>query len=399
MKSKPKIVLAYSGGLDTSVILKWLQTEYNADVIAYAADLGQGAELEEAKAKAKKLGAKKIYIENLKEEFVKDYVFPMFRCNTIYEGEYLLGTSIARPLIAKKQIEIAKKERAEAVSHGATGKGNDQVRFEFSYYALAPNIKVIAPWREWNLSSRTKLLDFAAKNNIPIMKHNKTESPYSVDANVLHRSAEGKILEDPWNRPPENVFGISKSPQAAPNKETIITIQFKNGDPIAINGRKYSPFNLLEQLNKLGASNGIGRVDIVENRYVGIKSRGVYETPGGTILLKAHRAMESITLDREEVFTKDELMPKYARLIYNGYWFAPERVMMQKAIDETQKRVNGQVKLVLYKGNVIVIGRQSPNSLYDEDLATFESSNYDQRDAEGFIKLNALRLKKNKMKF
>jgi len=399
MKSKPKIVLAYSGGLDTSVILKWLQTEYNADVIAYAADLGQGAELEEAKAKAKKLGAKKIYIENLKEEFVKDYVFPMFRCNTIYEGEYLLGTSIARPLIAKRQIEIAKKERAEAVSHGATGKGNDQVRFEFSYYALAPNIKVIAPWREWNLSSRTKLLDFAAKNNIPIMKHNKTESPYSVDANVLHRSAEGKILEDPWNRPPENVFGISKSPQAAPNKETIITIQFKNGDPIAINGRKYSPFNLLEQLNKLGASNGIGRVDIVENRYVGIKSRGVYETPGGTILLKAHRAMESITLDREELFTKDELMPKYARLIYNGYWFAPERVMMQKAIDETQKRVNGQVKLVLYKGNVIVIGRQSPNSLYDEDLATFESSNYDQRDAEGFIKLNALRLKKNKMKF
>jgi len=399
MKSKPKIVLAYSGGLDTSVILKWLQTEYNADVIAYAADLGQGAELDEAKAKAKKLGAKKIYIENLKEEFVKDYVFPMFRCNTIYEGEYLLGTSIARPLIAKRQIEIAKKEKAEAVSHGATGKGNDQVRFEFSYYALAPNIKVIAPWREWNLSSRTKLLEFAAKNKIPIMKHNRTESPYSVDANVLHRSAEGKILEDPWKRPPENVFGISKSPQAAPNKETVITIQFKNGDPIAINGKKLSPFNLLEKLNQLGAANGIGRVDIVENRYVGIKSRGVYETPGGTILLKAHRAIESITLDREEVFTKDELMPKYARLVYNGYWFAPERAMMQKAIDETQKRVNGQVKLVLYKGNVIVIGRQSPNSLYDEDLATFESSNYDQRDAEGFIKLNALRLKKNKMKF
>ena len=399
MKSKPKIVLAYSGGLDTSVILKWLQTEYNADVIAYAADLGQGAELDEAKAKAKKLGAKKIYIENLKEEFVKDYVFPMFRCNTIYEGEYLLGTSIARPLIAKRQIEIAKKEKAEAVSHGATGKGNDQVRFEFSYYALAPNIRVIAPWREWNLSSRTKLLEFAAKNKIPIMKHNRTESPYSVDANVLHRSAEGKILEDPWKRPPENVFGISKSPQAAPNKETVITIQFKNGDPIAINGKKLSPFNLLEKLNQLGAANGIGRVDIVENRYVGIKSRGVYETPGGTILLKAHRAMESITLDREEVFTKDELMPKYARLVYNGYWFAPERAMMQKAIDETQKRVNGQVKLVLYKGNVIVIGRQSPNSLYDEDLATFESSNYDQRDAEGFIKLNALRLKKNKMKF
>ena len=396
---KSKIVLAYSGGLDTSVILKWLQTEYNADVIAYAADLGQGAELDEAKAKAKKLGAKKIYIENLKEEFVKDYVFPMFRCNTIYEGEYLLGTSIARPLIAKRQIEIAKKEKANAVSHGATGKGNDQVRFEFSYYALEPKIKVIAPWREWDLSSRTKLLEFASKHQIPIMKHNRTESPYSVDANVLHRSAEGKILEDPWKRPPENVFGISKSPQNAPNKETVITIQFKKGDPIAINGKKLSPFNLLEKLNKLGAANGIGRVDIVENRYVGIKSRGVYETPGGTILLKAHRAMESITLDREEVFTKDELMPKYARLVYNGYWFAPERIMMQKAIDETQKRVSGEVKLVLYKGNVIVIGRKSPNSLYDEDLATFESSNYDQRDAEGFIKLNALRLKKNKLKF
>ena len=396
---KSKIVLAYSGGLDTSVILKWLQTEYNADVIAYAADLGQGAELTEAKAKAKKLGAKKIYVENLKEEFVRDYVFPMFRCNTIYEGEYLLGTSIARPLIAKRQIEIAKTEKANSVSHGATGKGNDQVRFEFSYYALDPKIKVIAPWREWNLSSRTKLLEFAAKHKIPIMKHNRTESPYSVDANVLHRSAEGKILEDPWKRPPENVFGISKSPQAAPDKETVITIQFKNGDPIAINGKKLSPFNLLEKLNKLGAANGIGRVDIVENRYVGIKSRGVYETPGGTILLKAHRAMESITLDREEVFTKDEIMPKYARLVYNGYWFAPERIMLQKAIDVTQRRVNGEVKLVLYKGNVIVIGRQSPNSLYDEDLATFESSNYDQRDAEGFIKLNALRLKKNKLKF
>ena len=385
--------------MDTSVILKWLQTEYNADVIAYAADLGQGAELTEAKAKAKKLGAKKIYVENLKEEFVRDYVFPMFRCNTIYEGEYLLGTSIARPLIAKRQIEIAKTEKANSVSHGATGKGNDQVRFEFSYYALDPKIKVIAPWREWDLSSRTKLLEFAAKHKIPIMKHNRTESPYSVDANVLHRSAEGKILEDPWKRPPENVFGISKSPQAAPDRETVISIQFKNGDPIAINGKKLSPFNLLEKLNKLGAANGIGRVDIVENRYVGIKSRGVYETPGGTILLKAHRAMESITLDREEVFTKDELMPKYARLVYNGYWFAPERIMLQKAIDATQKRVNGEVKLVLYKGNVIVIGRQSLNSLYDEDLATFESSNYDQRDAEGFIKLNALRLKKNKLKF
>ena len=396
---KNKIVLAYSGGLDTSVILKWLQTEYNADVIAYAADLGQGAELIQAKTKAKKLGAKKIYIENLKEEFVRDYVFPMFRCNTIYEGEYLLGTSIARPLIAKRQIEIAKKEKANAVSHGATGKGNDQVRFEFTYYALEPRIKVIAPWREWDLSSRTKLLEFAAKNKIPIMKHNKKESPYSVDANVLHRSAEGKILEDPWKRPPENVFGISKSPKSAPNKETIIKIQFKNGDPIAINGKKLSPYNLLEKLNKYGSLNGIGRADIVENRYVGIKSRGVYETPGGTILLKAHRAMESITLDREEVFMKEELMPKYARLIYNGYWFAPERLMMQKAIDETQKRVNGFVKLALYKGNVVVIGRHSPNSLYDVNLATFENSNYDQKDAEGFINLNSLRLKKNKLKF
>ena len=400
MGNPQKVVLAYSGGVDTSVCIPYLKNEFGVStVIAYAADLGQGAELTEAKVKAKKLGAKKIYVENLKEEFVRDYVFPMFRCNTIYEGEYLLGTSIARPLIAKRQIEIAKKEKANSVSHGATGKGNDQVRFEFSYYALDPKIKVIAPWREWDLSSRTKLLEFAAKHKIPIMKHNRTESPYSVDANVLHRSAEGKILEDPWKRPPENVFGISKSPQVAPDKETVITIEFKKGDPIAINGKKLSPFNLLEKLNKLGAANGIGRVDIVENRYVGIKSRGVYETPGGTILLKAHRAMESITLDREEVFTKDELMPKYARLVYNGYWFAPERVMMQKAIDETQKRVNGEVKLVLYKGNVIVIGRKSPNSLYDEDLATFESSNYDQRDAEGFIKLNALRLKKNKLKF
>ena len=396
---KKKIVLAYSGGLDTSVILKWLQTEYKADVICYAADLGQGAELDEAKYKAKKLGAKKIYVENLKEEFVKDYVFPMFRCNTIYEGEYLLRTSIARPLIAKRQIEIAKKEKAFAVSHGATGKGNDQVRFELSYFALSPNIKVIAPWREWNLNSRTKLLEFAAKNKIPITKHNRTESPYSVDANVLHRSAEGKILENPWNRPPENVFGISKSPKDAPNKETVIIIDFKKGDPVAINGKKLSPFKILEKLNKFGSNNGIGRVDIVENRYVGIKSRGVYETPGGTILLKARRAIESITLDREEIFTKDELMPKYAKLIYNGYWFAPERTMIQKLIDATQNRVNGQVRLALYKGNVIVTGRKSPNSLYDEELATFESSNYDQRDAEGFIKLNSLRLKKNKIKY
>jgi len=394
-----KIVLAYSGGLDTSVILKWLQEKYQCPVVTFTADLGQGEELSPVRGKAESLGVKEVFIEDLREDFVKNYVFPMFRANAIYEGTYFLGTAIARPLIAKRQIEIAREVGADAVAHGATGKGNDQVRFEFSYYALDPKIKVIAPWREWDLSSRTKLLEFAAKHKIPIMKHNRTESPYSVDANVLHRSAEGKILEDPWKRPPENVFGISKSPQAAPDKETVITIQFKNGDPIAINGKKLSPFNLLEKLNKLGAANGIGRVDIVENRYVGIKSRGVYETPGGTILLKAHRAMESITLDREEVFAKDEIMPKYARLVYNGYWFAPERIMLQKAIDVTQRRVNGEVKLVLYKGNVIVIGRQSPNSLYDEDLATFESSNYDQRDAEGFIKLNALRLKKNKLKF
>ena len=399
MKNKKRIVLAYSGGLDTSIILKWLQENYKAEIIAYTADVGQKMNKKQIIKNAKSLGVKNIVINDLKNIFVKDYVFPMIRAHAIYEGVYLLGTSIARPLIAKRQVEIAKRFKAFAVSHGATGKGNDQVRFEFSYYALDPKIKVIAPWREWDLSSRTKLLEFAAKHKIPIMKHNRTESPYSVDANVLHRSAEGKILEDPWKRPPENVFGISKSPLSAPNKETVITIQFKKGDPVAINGKKLSPFNLLEKLNKLGAANGIGRVDIVENRYVGIKSRGVYETPGGTILLKAHRAMESITLDREEVFTKDELMPKYARLVYNGYWFAPERVMMQKAIDETQKRVNGEVKLVLYKGNVIVIGRKSPNSLYDEDLATFESSNYDQRDAEGFIKLNALRLKKNKLKF
>ena len=399
MQKINKIVLAYSGGLDTSVILRWLQEKYECEVICYTADLGQDIDRKKIIQNAKRLGVKKIIIEDLQEIFVKDYVFPMIRGNALYEGIYLLGTSIARPLIAKRQIEIAKKEKAYAVSHGATGKGNDQVRFELSYYALAPNIKVIAPWREWDLNSRTKLLEFASKNKIPIMKHNKTESPYSVDANVLHRSAEGKILEDPWSRPPENVFGISKSPQTAPDKETVLTIDFKNGDPIGINGKKLSPFNLLEKLNQFGAANGIGRVDIVENRYVGIKSRGVYETPGGTILLKAHRAIESITLDREEVFTKDELMPKYARLVYNGYWFAPERLMIQKAIDVTQKRVNGQVRLALYKGNVIVIGRRSPNSLYDEDLATFESSNYDQRDAEGFIKLNALRLKKNKIKY
>ena len=399
IKDVKKIVLAYSGGLDTSVILKWLQDQYDCEVVTFTADLGQKEEIEPARAKAQSAGVKEIFIEDLREEFVRDYVFPMFRANAVYEGEYLLGTSIARPLISKRLVEIAHQTGCNAISHGATGKGNDQVRFELSYYALAPNIKVIAPWREWDLNSRTKLLEFAAKNKIPIMKHNKTESPYSVDANVLHRSAEGKVLENPWNRPPENVFGISKSPKDAPDKETIITIDFKNGDPIALNGRKLSPFNLLEKLNQYGAKNGIGRVDIVENRYVGIKSRGVYETPGGTILLKAHRAIESITLDREEVFTKDELMPKYARLVYNGYWFAPERVMIQKAIDATQKRVNGQVRVALYKGNVIVIGRKSPNSLYDEDLATFESSNYDQRDAEGFIKLNALRLKKNKMKF
>ena len=340
-----------------------------------------------------------IIIKNLKDIFVKDYVFPMVRGHAIYEGVYLLGTSIARPLIAKDQIKIAKKYKAYAVSHGATGKGNDQVRFELGYHYFGSKIKIIAPWRIWKLKSRTDLISYAKKHGIPIPKDKKGAPPFSVDDNLFHTSTEGKVLENPKNSAPEFIFQRTISPEKAPNKPTYVSIGFKNSDPVSINGKKLTPEKLLEKLNHLGGKNGIGRVDLVENRFIGIKSRGVYETPGGTILLKAHRAMESITLDREEVFTKDELMPKYARLVYNGYWFAPERIMMQKAIDETQKRVNGEVKLVLYKGNVIVIGRKSPNSLYDEDLATFESSNYDQRDAEGFIKLNALRLKKNKLKF
>ena len=399
MKSKKRIVLAYSGGLDTSIILKWLQENYNAEVICYTADIGQEIDRKKIINNAKKFGVKKIIIKDLKNLFVKDYVFPMIRGNAIYEGVYLLGTSIARPLIAKDQIRVAKKFKAYAVSHGATGKGNDQVRFELGYHYFGPKIKVVAPWRIWKLKSRSDLINYAKKHKIPIPKDKKGAPPFSVDDNLFHTSTEGKILENPKNSAPEFIFQRTTSPEKAPNKPTFISINFKNGDPVGINGKKLNPENILTKLNFIAGKNGIGRVDLVENRFLGIKSRGVYETPGGTILLKAHRAMESITLDREEVFTKDELMPKYARLVYNGYWFAPERIMMQKAIDETQKRVNGEVKLVLYKGNVIVIGRKSPNSLYDEDLATFESSNYDQRDAEGFIKLNALRLKKNKLKF
>jgi argininosuccinate synthase len=393
-----KIVLAYSGGLDTSVILKWLQEKYQCEVITFTADIGQGEEVEPARRKAELLGVKKIYVENLEDNFVKDYVFPMFRCNTVYEGMYLLGTSIARPLIAKRQIEIAEKEGADAVAHGATGKGNDQVRFELSYLSQNPNIQVIAPWREWELSSRTKLIQYAEKHQITITKDKRGEAPFSVDANLLHVSAEGKILEDPWIEPQEHIFSRTINPLQAPNEPTEITIEFKKGDPIAINDEHLTPSNLLKKLNDLGGRNGIGRIDIVENRFVGMKSRGVYETPGGTILLQARRAIESITLDREEAHLKDEIMPKYAKLIYNGFWFSPEREMMQALIDKASLNVNGYVRLKLYKGNVIITGRKSKNSLYSEDLVTFEDSNsdYDQSDAKGFIKLNALRLIKNK---
>ena len=393
-----KIVLAYSGGLDTSVILKWLQEKYQCEVITFTADIGQGEEVEPARKKAQTLGVKKIYIENLENTFVKDYVFPMFRCNTIYEGMYLLGTSIARPLIAKRQIEIAKFEGADAVAHGATGKGNDQVRFELSYLAQDPDIKVIAPWREWELSSRTKLLEYAEKHQIAISKDKRGEAPFSVDANLLHVSAEGKILEDPWIEPEEYIYSRTVNPMEAPDKPTEITIEFSKGDPIALNQKKLEPAQILKKLNKFGGKNGIGRIDIVENRFVGMKSRGVYETPGGTILLYARRAMESITLDREEAHLKDEIMPKYAKLIYNGFWFSPEREMMQALIDKASMSVNGVVRLKLYKGNIIITGRKSENSLYDESLVTFEdsNSNYDQTDAKGFIKLNALRLIKNK---
>ncbi|MUG90508.1 argininosuccinate synthase [Bombella sp. ESL0385] len=390
-----KVVLAYSGGLDTSVILRWLQEHYGCEVVTFTADLGQGEELEPARRKAESLGVKEIFVEDLRETFVKDYVFPMFRANTVYEGQYLLGTSIARPLISKRQIEIAEAVGADAVAHGATGKGNDQVRFELAYYALKPDVKVIAPWREWDLTSRTKLLDFAEKNQIPVTKDKRGEAPFSVDANLLHSSSEGKILEDPSLPPDEIVFQRTISPEAAPDKATEITIDFKHGDPVAINGEALSPANLLARLNELGKANGIGRLDIVENRFVGMKSRGIYETPGGTILLQAHRSIESITLDREAAHLKDSIMPRYAELIYNGLWFSPERHMLQALIDSSQKSVNGRVRLKLYKGNVICVGRESPDSLYDARVVTFEDDEgaYNQVDAQGFIRLNALRLR------
>jgi len=396
-KSVKKVVLAYSGGLDTSVILKWLQTAYGAEVVTFTADLGQGAELEPARAKAEMLGImpQNIFVEDLREEFVREYVYPMFRANALYEGVYLLGTSIARPLIAKRQIEIAEQVGADAVCHGATGKGNDQVRFELTYYALKPDIKVIAPWREWDLTSRTKLIEFAEKYQIPIAKDKRGEAPFSVDANLLHSSSEGKILEDPAVEPHVDVYQRTVAPEDAPDKPTVIEVGFEKGDAVSIDGKTLTPAALLTKLNQLGHDNGIGRVDLVENRFVGMKSRGVYETPGGTILLAAHRAMESITLDRGAMHLKDELMPKYAELVYYGFWFAPEREMLQAAIDKSQEFVGGSVRLKLYKGNVIVIGRSSPASLYSQDLVTFEDDRgaYDQKDAAGFIKLNALRLR------
>ena len=394
-----KVVLAYSGGLDTSVILRWLQDRYNAEVVTFTADIGQGEEVEPARAKAEMLGIKEIFIEDLREEFVRDYVFPMFRANPLYEGMYLLGTSIARPLIAKRQIEIARAVGADAVSHGATGKGNDQVRFELAYYALQPDIRVVAPWREWDLGSRTKLIEYAEQNQIPIPRDKRGEAPFSVDANLLHISAEGKVLEDPWVAPEEYVFSRSVSPEEAPDKLTEIEIEFEAGDPVAIDGVKMSPATLLTKLNELGGANGIGRLDLVENRFVGMKSRGVYETPGGTILLTARRAMESITLDRGAAHQKDELMPRYAELVYNGFWFAPEREMLQAAIDSCRDAVRGVVRVKLYKGNVTVTGRKSPNSLYNADLVTFEEGavDYDHADAHGFIRLNALRLRVNSM--
>ncbi|QJP15924.1 argininosuccinate synthase [Starkeya sp. ORNL1] len=392
-----RVVLAYSGGLDTSVILKWLQTTYGCEVVTFTADLGQGEELEPARKKAELLGIKPehIFIEDVREEFVSEYVFPMFRANALYEGLYLLGTSIARPLIAKKQIEIARKVGADAVAHGATGKGNDQVRFELAYYALEPEIKVIAPWREWDLTSRTRLLEFAESHQIPIAKDKRGEAPFSVDANLLHSSSEGKVLEDPAEEAPEYVYQRTISPEAAPDKATYITVDFEKGDPVAIDGEKLSPASLLTRLNELGKANGIGRLDLVENRFVGMKSRGVYETPGGTILLQAHRGIESITLDRGAAHLKDEIMPRYAELIYYGFWFSPEREMLQALIDKSQEFVTGQVRIKLYKGNVEVVGRSSPYSLYNQDLVTFEEGAvaYDHRDAAGFIKLNALRLR------
>ncbi|MEM7747960.1 MAG: argininosuccinate synthase [Pseudomonadota bacterium] len=400
--SVKKVVLAYSGGLDTSIILKWLQEEYGAEVITFTADLGQGEELGPARKKAEMLGIKpeNIFIEDLREEFVRDYVFPMFRANALYEGVYLLGTSIARPLISKKQIEIARQTGADAVCHGATGKGNDQVRFELGYYALEPGIKIIAPWREWSFSGREALLDFARTHQIPIAKDKEGEAPFSVDANLLHSSSEGKVLEDPAVEPPPIVYQRTISPEEAPDKPTTISIGFEKGDAVSIDGQALSPATILAKLNDLGRDNGIGRLDLVENRFVGMKSRGVYETPGGTILLQAHRAIESITLDRGAAHLKDELMPRYAELIYNGFWFSPEREMLQALIDKSQEKVSGTVNLKLYKGNVIVTGRESGQSLYSEDLVTFEDDQgaYDQQDAEGFIKLNALRLRTLEMR-
>ncbi|MBK8176511.1 MAG: argininosuccinate synthase [Rhodospirillales bacterium] len=389
-----KVVLAYSGGLDTSVILRWLKDAYRCEVVTFTADVGQREEVEPARAKAEMMGVKQIFVEDLREEFVRDYVFPMFRANALYEGIYLLGTSIARPLIAKRQIEIANEVGADAVSHGSTGKGNDQVRFELGYYALKPDVRVIAPWREWDLNSRAKLIDYARQHQIPVPTDKEGEPPYSMDANLLHISYEGKALEDPWTEPGEEMFRLSVSPEAAPNQPTTIVIDFEQGDPVAIDGERLSPASLLDRLNVVAGANGVGRVDLVENRFVGMKSRGVYETPGGTVLLAARRAVESLTLDRGAAHLKDELMPRYAELIYNGFWFAPERVALQALIDSTQGNVTGSVRLKLYKGNVIVTGRRSPNSLYDQDIATFEEDVvYDQRDAEGFIKLNALRMR------
>ena len=398
MKNKniKKVVLAYSGGLDTSIIVKWLQDNYKCEVITYTADLGQKGEIESAKKKAKDLGVKQIYLDDLKEEFTKDFIFPMFRANTLYEEQYLLGTAIARPLISKKLIEVANDCNADAISHGATGKGNDQVRFELAAYALNPDIKIIAPWREWDLNSRDKLLSYASSNNIPIDMDKKNSPPYSMDANLLHISYEGKVLEDPWVSPPEDMWRWTNSPQNAPDKAQELELEFFEGDPIALNGKKMSPATLLESLNDMGAKNAIGRLDIIENRYVGMKSRGCYETPGGTIILQARRAIESVTLDREVAHLKTELMPKYANIIYNGFWWSPERENLQKFIDSTQKTVNGFVRLSLYKGNIIIEGRKSKNnSLYNSNLATFDDDHgaYDQKDAQGFIALNALRLK------
>ena len=396
MSDIKKVVLAYSGGLDTSVIVRWLQDTYKCEVITFTADIGQGEEVEPARAKAQALGVKQIYIDDLREEFVRDFVFPMFRANTIYEGEYLLGTSIARPLIAKRLVEIANETGADAVSHGATGKGNDQVRFELGAYALKPGIKVIAPWREWDLTSRETLMAYCEQHNIPVdFAKNKKKSPYSMDANLLHISYEGGVLEDPWTECEESMWRWSVSPETAPDKATYIDLTYEKGDVVAIDGKAMSPATVLATLNKIGGENGIGRLDLVENRYVGMKSRGCYETPGGTILLKGHRAIESITLDREVAHLKDDLMPKYASLIYNGYWWSPERLMLQTMIDASQQHVNGIVRLKLYKGNVIVVGRQSEQSLFDTKISTFEDDGgaYNQKDAEGFIKLNALRMR------